>query len=135
MISKSQAQDTLRRLFGGGPLDRMPKKTQDEDLLLALAAAGLNSQAAYPEQELSAHLESWLHSFTVPGAVDHVTLRRALVDYRFLKRDTAGAHYTVNEDRVDTVIEPEARTLHPAAVFKDVQREREARKRKHTVGS
>ena len=76
-------------------------------------------------------LREWLEGASVPYGVDHVTLRRCLVDARFLVRDKAGTGYEVSPDRIGKSIAEDARGIDPIAVIEEVQRGRAARKREH----
>ena len=74
-------------------------------------------------------LRDWLAGFCAPGGLDHVTMRRELVDAGLLERDKAGASYAVNEARIGDFVAADARLLDPATVLEAVRRERESRKR------
>ena len=86
------------RLLNGGLIDSFPRKFSDTELLMALAASSFNAEQLYSEKEVNNHLVSWLEGFTSPFNIDHVTVRRYLVDLRFLGRDSSGAAYWI--DRV-----------------------------------
>lgn len=129
MISAQQARESLKRLFKGGPVERMPRKEEDLRLILALAASGLTPGVEYAEEEINDYLMEWLGTFTSSIGMDHVTVRRYLVDYCFLLRDSAGAVYTTNQTVISAVIESEARSLQPKEIYREVQLDREQRKR------
>jgi len=129
MDSRNDAiRKALRRMLSNGPLTAVPKRREDEELLMRLAAARFEAGREYAEREVNAVLKAWLATFCEPYGMDHVTLRRALVDSRLLFRDTAGATYRVDPARVPD-LEAEAQIAgEPAEVMKAIQREREARK-------
>ena len=85
--------NTLKRLLANGPLTGYPTRRADEELLLRMAAARFEFGRSYREAEVNDVLRSWLETFCAPYGIDHVTMRRRLVDTRFLVRDTAGAEY------------------------------------------
>ena len=97
---------------------------------MALAAASLNEERPYSEGEVNEHLVAWLQGFTSPISLDHVTVRRYLVDLNFLHRHPSGSFYWVHEAAVASVLEPEARSIHPRDVLSEIQRQRETRKRR-----
>jgi hypothetical protein len=116
--------NALKRLLANGPLTGFPTRRADQDLLLRLAAARFDPQRAYTEAQVNEILRAWLATFCAPFGIDHVSLRRYLVDARLLARDTAGSSYRVaaraSREQAD-----------PAQVLAEIQRERAARKRQH----
>ena len=116
----------LRRLLANGPLDAVPRRPADQDLIVRLAAATLEEGREYTERDLNGHLKQWLATFVEPYGIDHVTLRRMLVDSRLLTRTTSGSLYVLDASRMDEV--EDLRGMRPVEVLEDVRREREARK-------
>jgi hypothetical protein len=68
-----------------GPLKRYPAKEKERRIVLAQLAERFEQGRAYSEQEVNDRLEE------VYG--DYAVLRRALVDYRFMDRETDGSRY------------------------------------------
>ncbi len=69
-------------------------RQDDFRAVLAAAALALDEGAGYDESAVNARLKAWLDG---PGAmveVDHVELRRWLVDTGLVRRDGYGRHYT-----------------------------------------
>lgn len=130
MINQAQALATLRRLFGGGKITRLPKRPEDADLFLALAASSLDPRFQYTEPSLNEALQAWMAGFTGGTHMDHVTLRRCLVDRSLLLRDDAGDHYRVNGTVIASIADADACQIHPLEIFEEVQRERSLRKRR-----
>lgn len=128
MIDSHRETDdrALRRLLANGPLDAVPKRPSDQDLLVRLAAATLSPDIEYSEGELNEQLKEWLATFVHPYGIDHVTLRRMLVDSRLLMRTKSGSSYVCNEARSHEV-EP-LREVKPGDVLEAVRRERAERK-------
>lgn len=120
----TEVRSTLRRMLANGPLTALPRRPDDLDVLLALAAARFEPRRAYSETEVNDLLQGWLEPFASPYGVDHVTVRRCLVDSRLLLRDRAGSTYR-RADRVSAPI------VEPAAIMAEVKLEREKRKRAH----
>jgi hypothetical protein len=129
MIATHRETDdrALRRLLANGPLDAVPKRPADQDLLVRLAAATLADGREYTEGELNVHLKEWLATFTEPHGIDHVTLRRMLVDSRLVSRTKSGSTYVLDESRRDEL--ERLRNVRPSEVLEAVRRDREARKR------
>ncbi|WP_038019553.1 DUF2087 domain-containing protein [Synechococcus sp. PCC 7335] len=129
MIGRDQVKKMLSRLLNGGLLNRLPKKFSDTELLMASAASSFSAKQQYSEQEVNDHLVNWLRGFTDPTGLDHVTVRRCLIDLKFLLRNPSGSSYWTNEAKISSVLALEARSIHPRDVLSEIQREREARKR------
>ena len=96
--------------------------------MLRLAAARFEPQRAYRESEVNELLRAWLETFCAPYGIDHVTMRRCLIDTRYLLRDTSGAEYRLNALKAGEPV-----SVEPAALLAEIQEERAARKRRHGV--
>jgi len=122
------ARVALDRLLGKGPLDRWPRRRGDLDMLLALACSAFERRRAYREDEVNERLNDWLARFTVPGVLDHVTIRRLMIDARLLLRDSAGRAYRLNPAKLQSM-PAVGSTLDPGAVLAELAEQRERRKR------
>lgn len=125
--TETEVRSTLRRMLANGPLTALPRRPHDLDVLLRLAAARFVSGRLYSEPEVNELLQAWLEPFASPFGVDHVTVRRCLVDARLLVRNRAGSTY----ERPARVSVPAG--VEPAAIMAEVQRERAKRKRAHST--
>ena len=123
----------LKRLVANGPVEGWPGREGDQRLLKGLAACRFAPGETYTEKQASDVLRGWLAGFCTPRGLDHVTMRRELVDAGLLERDKAGAAYAVNAGRIADFIAEDARSLDPASVLEAVRRERESRKRERTA--
>lgn len=128
MISEAQFKTSIAKLFGSGQLAKFPKRHRDQLILLGAAALDLTGQAIYSEKELNSKLIAWLTEMGAENTLDHVTLRRYLVDFRFLERDAAGREYTVAESLAD-VFEKSIFTFDIHTIISQARAEREARRR------
>lgn len=129
--TREKAHRDLKRLLANGPLPAVPKRPTDQDLLVALAATQFETQRTYRENEVNARLKAWLPTFCEPSGIDHVTLRRLLVDSRLMSRTKSGSMYRVNQERsgeIDAV-----RTIEPVHVLAEIRSERESRKRQRAT--
>ena len=95
--------------------------------MLAVAAGGLVRQRPYGEREVNDVLSAWLAS--VRAAIDHVTLRRRMVDLGFLKRTRDGSRYYLNLGRVVATLGSAEAEIDAGAIADDMVRGREARKK------
>ena len=84
VIDRSEMERLLARLMKSGPMKRLPKSHKEQKIFVALAASILDPQKTYSEPELNDQLADWLSSFTRAASLDHVTIRRYMVDYGFL---------------------------------------------------
>ena len=123
-------QDTetlLRNLLQTGALQSLPANPHVRDTVLAVAAGGLVRQRPYAEREVNDVLSAWLAS--VRAVIDHVTLRRRMVDLGFLKRTRDGSRYYLNLGRVVATLGSAEANIDAGAIADDIVRGREARKK------
>ncbi|MDE0052919.1 MAG: DUF2087 domain-containing protein [Gammaproteobacteria bacterium] len=131
----NSVEGLFRRLFQSGQLQGFPKNPGQRDTVLAVAATALTRRRPYPEWEINEALAGWLAS--VRADIDHVTLRRRMVDLGFLKRRADGSVYFLNYGRVVEVLGDPAVEVDAGSILDDILRERGARRRayvKDTVG-
>ena len=119
-------EQVLKRLLANGPLTALPTRPEDEQLLLLLAARRFEPRREYREAEVNERLRGWLSTFVAPFGIDHVTLRRRLVDTGLLMRDAAGSSYW-------TLRRVPGMEVEPADVLAAVRQERAERKRQHAA--
>lgn len=128
---REEAHRALKRLLANGPLTAVPKRPSDQHLLVTLAAAQFEPEKSYREGEVNETLKAWIATFCEPYGMDHVTLRRQLVDSRLLSRTTSGSTYRINRERLG---ETEAvAEIEPAKVLAEVRSDRESRKRQRAT--
>lgn len=126
--TEKELHSILRRVMANGPLTTLPRQPRDLQLFLALGAAQLDPTRVYSEAQLNQSLKSWLAPFAAPYGVDHVTIRRCLVDAGLVGRDMAGSTYRVAAAGLAAALDDAAGRLDPAAIMAAVQAERKARK-------
>jgi hypothetical protein len=124
MSTETEVRAVLKRILANGPLTSLPVRPHDLKVLLTLAAAQFEPGRRYSEPQVNDRLQEWLEPFCSPFGVDHVTVRRCLVDAGLLARDKAGATYELARKLSPLKVEP-------AAVMAEIQRERQTRKRAH----
>ncbi len=135
MLTEKEVVGALGRMLKPGPIDAFPKRRADLIVLLALVSARFEAGRAYREDDVNDRLIEWLEPFVLPDAIDHVTLRRVLVDEQFLLRNATGTAYRLNVPKLDATIDAAARAVDPSAVLADQRRQREERKRARRVES
>ena len=91
-IPAALAASRLRALTSGGIGPGFPRRRRDLWILLHSAAQALGVEPLN-EMALNDRLMFWLASLGPRVILDHVTIRRALVDEGFVERDASGAAY------------------------------------------
>ena len=129
MTPHESAQRTLGRLLANGPLTALPKRPGDQQLIAMLAASRFRVGETYLEGEVNDLLAGWLQSISEPYGIDHVTLRRLLVDSRLLVRTTSGSTYHVNPAKAGEIAAITA--VDPAVILAGVRSNRDRRKQEH----
>ncbi len=74
---------------------RFPRRPRDREILFKSIRMQLDPMSDYSEPEINALLERWRERIAPEVEVDHVTLRRLMVDYGELERTRDGATYRV----------------------------------------
>ena len=128
---REEPRRALERMLANGPLTAVPKRPSDQDLLVALAAARFDPAQTYDEAAVNETLKAWVATFCEPDAIDHVTLRRLLVDSRLMTRTASGSSYRVDRAKAGRLEAAEG--IDPAAVLAAIRAERAARKKRSSA--
>ena len=109
------------------PRPGLPRKQLDRHVLLRSILHLLDADGLYSEDEINVAIRDWLRTVAPRLRVDHVQLRRALVDHGYLSRTSDGAAYMpCQPERIRFA--QEIAGLRPAAIV-ETGRRRIARKR------
>ena len=127
--TRERVEGLFRRILQSGQLQGFPTHPDELDVVLAVAASRLTRRRPYAEWEVNELLAGWLTS--VRARIDHVTLRRRMVDYGFLLRRMDGSVYFLNYGRVAEVLRDPAVEVDAGKIRDGIVRDREARKRCH----
>jgi hypothetical protein len=109
----------------------LPKKALDLNILLLSSVLGLEVGREYSEGELNAELQRWILEFGRNFGIDHVTLRRYLIDEKYLRRDPAGRAYQRDPAGPRFSYDPAVRALDPHLLVAEARQERVKRKQEH----
>jgi hypothetical protein len=90
-ITDAQFRERFTALYFSG--QDLPKKPLDRQIVLISAILGLTPHRKYSESEINGELQKWVLQFGQRYSLDHVTLRRYLIDERYLMRDASGGVY------------------------------------------
>ena len=107
----------------------LPRKADDQHLLFKSIALTLDARAAYSEADINLALTTWLDSVGQLIEIDHVTLRRHLVDAGYLARDPSGTTYRLRTEAGAALFEPAIDALDPLAVIEEARQQQEEKKR------
>lgn len=129
-ISKSDFINRLNKLCGKSDLIQFPKNHTDRFVLLESIALTFKPQKKYSEKSINETVAEWIENMAKESYLDHVTLRRYLVDFGLIERDPAGHQYHVSESRLSNLFEDTIRTMNPFALVKKFRKEREAQRKK-----
>ena len=72
-----------------------PRRRRDREILLKSVVLDLDGAREYREREINERLKAWSREVAPAIDVDHVTLRRLLVDQGLLERTADGSRYRV----------------------------------------
>ena len=96
LITATEFEERLAALCLGGAGSAFPRRHRDRHILYRSIVQMLDVTKNYSEGMLNAALQQWLSDVGAGMDIDHVTLRRYLVDEAYLLRDAKGSAYTVN---------------------------------------
>ena len=116
-------------LRGGGR--GFPCKHRDQHVLFKSVTLMLETKRHYAENELNECLAKWLSQVGRSVEIDHVSLRRYMVDAGYLTRDTAGRSYRVDPEPTVGLFEAGIEDIDPLAVVEAAYRDAEERKREY----
>ena len=129
-ITDAQFRERFVALYFAG--QDLPRKPLDRQIVLISALLGLERQRRYSESELNGELQKWVLQFGQRYNVDHVTLRRYLIDERYLVRDASGTTYELGLlDRLPHTFDPTLLGLDLEALIKTAQTARELKKQQY----
>lgn len=117
-------------VMGGGSLHK--KKVEDQHILFVSAVLELDPSREYNEADLNAALKPWSAAFGDGFGIDHVTLRRYLIDEKYILRDAAGTSYRLNSEEPPVTYDEAIAGLDLEGMLEEARRERDERKRKFT---
>jgi hypothetical protein len=95
MISLDEFVERLCKVGAGSGPRGFPRNRRDRDILVQSILLTLDSSRAYSEREINQALRAWRRDVAPAIEIDHVTLRRLLVDRGRLERTADGARYRV----------------------------------------
>jgi hypothetical protein len=125
-ISHSQFTGRFISLILGGRV--LPKKHLDRHILFISSVLRLDPKKQYSESELNDELRKWTSHFGDNFGLDHVTLRRFLIDEKYIKRDAAGMSYELETADLPYTFDPSIKSLDLEELINEARIEREKKK-------
>jgi hypothetical protein len=131
-ITPEQFEKRLVDLCVSGGLTGLPRRPVDREILYTGVLATLPRDRTYTQEALNAELGSWLVRIAESLEVDHVTLRREMVDRGFLVREPDGSRYrAVVPDWWSTAFDEAVLEVDVSEVVERGRDQRQRRKRAH----
>jgi hypothetical protein len=133
-ITDSEFRERFGTLYFSG--QDLPKKPLDRQIVLISAILGLTPQQKYSESEINAELQKWVIAFGKRYSLDHVTLRRYLIDERYLVRDSSGGAYQLGAlEQLAYTFDPTLMALDLNVLIDEAKAARELKKQQYLKGS
>jgi len=110
----------------------LPRKRLPFNILLISAILRLDPELVYREAEINDQLQRWILEFGRNLPLEHVELRRYLVDAGYLTRDRSGSSYKAQSDAGTYSFDLSLRQVDLVELIAEARAERDARKRAHT---
>ena len=132
MIPAIEFERKIAELCLGGVGPGLPRKSRNRHILLKAAAMAIGQGSQRTEKEINELLASWLDALGPTVRLDHVSLRRHLIDEGYVERDPAGAVYNIhNPDSQPVQFEPAVEAFDTIQVLRRASEERERKRLRH----
>jgi hypothetical protein len=135
MITLDEFVERLCRLGADGAHRRFPRNQRDREILMQSVVMQLDSARTYSEPEINAQLKGWSSEVAPSIDIDHVTLRRLLVDYHRLERTSDGSKYRVGFPASVVAFDLEIYDLDLRATTAAYREHVQSRRRRRDAGS
>lgn len=130
IVTATEFKERLAAICLSGGAAAFPRRYRDRQILYRSIIQRLEPHRKYSEEELNTALQQWMLDIGACLGIDHVTLRRYLIDERYLARDMDGSAYEVHAVGNATVeFEPEISAIDAFTVIQDAK-DRIAERRK-----
>ncbi len=128
-ITASQFTDRFVALILAGR--ELPKKPLDRHILLISSILKLEPGRKYSEKEINEELQIWVIHFGRSFGLDHVTLRRYLIDEKYLRRDPTGGTYELATGQLPYSFDESIRELDLEKLVSEAKQARELKKQQY----
>jgi hypothetical protein len=108
LINAEEFSTRLFELCFKSRFSRLPRKQRDQHILFKSMTLMFEKDAVYAERDVNYRLKVWQADIGRSLRVDHVRLRRWLVDSNYLERDNRGSRYQIaTEGPAQDMFEPD----------------------------
>ncbi|PIW10745.1 MAG: hypothetical protein COZ65_01490 [Caldiserica bacterium CG_4_8_14_3_um_filter_35_18] len=115
-------------------LEYLPRKIKDKRILFKSIVSTLEPGKEYSEKEINDKLKLWLEKVNQNAGINHVILRRSLIDEGYLVRKINGSEYYVNiSDLVKNLFESGIEKVNVFEIIDKARQEIEDRRKKYMV--
>jgi hypothetical protein len=119
-ISSDEFKKRLAQLCLSSRTAELPRRQRDRHILLKALSLRFEPGRFYTEPEVNRVIENWLNQVGQSLEIDHVTLRRTLIDEAYLTRAPAGEAYQVGRpSEVRFVFSEDVKTVDAEAVIRE----------------
>ena len=94
-ITCEEFKERLVDLCVHSNLTSLPHRLRDRHILMKSMVLNLSPDQRYTEKEIDEELKLWLATTCCTRGLDHVTLRRQLIEHGYLGRERDGSRYWV----------------------------------------
>ncbi len=94
-ITCEEFKERLLDLCVHSSLTSLPHRLRDRHILMKSMVLNLSTDQRYTEKEIDERLKLWLATTGCARGLDHVTLRRQLIEHGYLGRERDGSCYWV----------------------------------------
>lgn len=133
-INRNDYEKKVINLFVRSPAYELPSKRNDR-LIVLHALSRVFKEGTYSEKEVNELIKGFLAQ-VIGFKVDHVKIRRALVDEGFLERTKDGARYTVDKSKeIYSIFEDDINDVNPKDLIRNAIEDVKARRKKYSPGT
>ncbi len=129
-LSADSFSERLARLCIQGGIWELPKALQDRHILFKSMQLQFDVASTYSEAQVNERLSTWMCEVAPGLDSDTANLRRNLVDFRYLSRESDGRAYRVSREAFEYASEVDH--LDPATILRDARALRERRRRERS---
>jgi hypothetical protein len=131
-VTATEFEKRLTSLCQSG--SAFPRRHRDRHILYRSIVQTFDVSKNYSERSLNTALQQWLSEVGNGIDIDHVTLRRYLIDEAYLSRDAKGSTYAVNPTgRGHVQFEPAVASIDSSIVIHAAKTRVAARKREQSA--
>lgn len=136
LITKELFAKRITDLCLKSGMSGLPKDETDQHILLKSMAMTIGSSVQISEQEINEKLAYWINNISQIKDLDHVTLRRRLVDTGYLVRSKDGSSYqTVDGSPYQPTFEAGISDVNIPEIIRTKKEENERRKQEFMARS